>query len=246
VQLAWTNGKTRYFGKFASLPEAERWIAEHLWLTAQVTQRSTQQQPDILDNKGWTNEDDQAFTNPSDFERISTELPNDDERGLLKMPLIPNTAVLQRIATLPLATYQAGETVLAAGTKTGRLLILRKGVVTIEKEGTMIAKVTEPGAVFGELSALLNQPHTADVRTLETSEFRVAPAELLEEDPAALMYVSAILAQRLNLANQAVVELKSQIELHHMIRSSIGKAVKKMEDLLSATGVYAPGIWFSK
>jgi hypothetical protein len=56
------------------------------------------------------------------------------------------------------------------------------------------------------------------------------------------MYVSAILAQRLNLANQAVVELKSQIELHHMIRSSIGKAVKKMEDLLSATGVYAPGI----
>ena len=80
------------------------------------------------------------------------------------MPLIPNTAVLQRIGTLPLATYQPGETVIAAGTKTGRLLILRKGAVTIEKEGTVIAKVTEPGAVFGELSALLNQPHTADVR----------------------------------------------------------------------------------
>ena len=158
------------------------------------------------------------------------------------MPLIPNTAVLQRIMALPLATYQPGETVIAAGTKTGRLLILRKGVVTIEKDGTVIAKVTEPGAVFGELSALLNQPHTADVRTLETSEFRVARAELLEEDPVALMYVSAILALRLNLANQAVVELKSQIQLHHMIRSSIGKAVKKLEDLLSATGVYAPGI----
>jgi CRP-like cAMP-binding protein len=104
---------------------------------------------------------------------------------------------------------------------------------------------TEPGAVFGELSALLNQPHTADVRTLETSEFRVARAELLEEDPAALLYVAAILAQRLNLANQTVVELKSQIQLHHMIRSTIGKGVKKMEELLSATGadlVYAPGI----
>ena len=157
------------------------------------------------------------------------------------MPLIPNT-MLRRIATLPLATYQAGETVLVAGTKTGRLLILRKGAVTIEKEGTVIAKVTEPGAVFGELSALLNQSHTADVRALEPSEFRVAPVELLEEDPVALMYVSAILALRLNLANQAVVELKSQIQLHHMIRSSIGKAVKKLEDLLSATGVYAPGI----
>jgi len=161
------------------------------------------------------------------------------------MPHIQNAAVLQRIATLPLVTYQAGETVLTAGTKTGRLLILRKGAVAIEKEGTVIAKVTEPGAVFGELSALLNLPHTADVRTLESSEFCVAPAELLEEDPAALLYVAAILAQRLNLANQAVVELKSQIKLHHMIRSTIGKAVMKMEELLSTTGadlVDAPGI----
>src|SRR5499427_3324286 len=149
------------------------------------------------------------------------------------MPPMPNAAVLQRITALPLATYQPGETVIAAGTRTGRLLILRKGVVTIEKEGTVITKVTEPGAVFGELSALLNLPHTADVRTLETSEFRVAPAELLEEDPVALLYVSAILAHRLNLANQAVVELKSQIKLHHMIRSTIGKAVMKMEELLS-------------
>jgi len=161
------------------------------------------------------------------------------------MPHIQNAAVLQRIATLPLATYQAGETVLTAGTKTGRLLILRKGAVTIEKEGTEIAKVTAPGAVFGELSALLNQPHTADVRTLETSEFRVAPAELLEEDPVLLLYVAAILAKRLNLANQAVIELKSQIQLHHMVRSTIGRAVKKMEEMLSGTGgdlVYVPGI----
>ena len=136
------------------------------------------------------------------------------------MPLIPNTAVLQRIATLPLATYQAGETVLAAGT-------------------------TKPGAVFGELSALLDRLHTADVRTLETSEFRVASAELLEQDPNILLYVAAILAQRLNLANHVVIELKNQIQLHHMIRSTIGKAVKKMEEVLSAPGtdlVYAPGI----
>src|SRR5215469_1879687 len=151
------------------------------------------------------------------------------------MPLIPNTAVLRRIETMPLATYQPGETVLAAGTKTGRLLILRNGAVAIEKEGTVIAKVTEPGAVFGELSALLNLPHTADVRTLETSAFRVAPAELLEQDPAALLYVAAILAQRLNLANQAVVELKSQIQLHHMVKSPIGKLVMKMEELINAT-----------
>jgi len=77
----------------------------------------------------------------------------------------------KRLATLPLATYQAGETVLAAGSRSGRLLILRKGAVAIVKEAIEIAKVAEPGAVFGELSALLDQPHTADVRALETSQF---------------------------------------------------------------------------
>ena len=92
---------------------------------------------------------------------------------------------------------------------------------------------------------MLNQPHTADVRTVETSEFRVAPAELLEQDPVVLLYVAAILAQRLNHANQAFIELKSEIKLHNILGKTIGKAVKKMEEMLSATGgdlVYAPGI----
>jgi CRP-like cAMP-binding protein len=62
----------------------------------------------------------------------------------------------QRLAALPLASYDAGETVFAEGTKTGRLLILKSGAVAIVKGGTEIATVAEPGAVFGELSALLD------------------------------------------------------------------------------------------
>jgi hypothetical protein len=37
-----------------------------------------------------------------------------------------------RLAALPLATYEAGETVFAEGTKTGRLLILKSGAVAID------------------------------------------------------------------------------------------------------------------
>src|SRR6516162_6611746 len=140
-------------------------------------------------------------------------------KGVLKMPLISNIVVLRRITALPLATYHAGETVLAAGTTTGRLLILRKGAVTIEKKGTVITKVTEPGAVFGELSALLNLPHTADVQTLEASEFRVARPELLEDDPVILLHVAAILAQRLNLANEALIDLKTEVARQRSLSS---------------------------
>ena len=49
------------------------------------------------------------------------------------------------------------------------------------------------------------------MRTLEASEFRVAHADLLVEDPVVLLYVAAILAQRLNHANQALIELKAAI-----------------------------------
>jgi CRP/FNR family cyclic AMP-dependent transcriptional regulator len=122
----------------------------------------------------------------------------------MPMPLIPDMAVFQRkLATLPLATYQPGETVLSAASTTGRLLILKEGVVAVVKEGVEIARGTEPGAVFGELSVLLDQPHTADVRALEASQFHIADAAtILRVDPIALLYVATILAQRLDSANR--------------------------------------------
>jgi hypothetical protein len=50
----------------------------------------------------------------------------DDGAPSMPMPLIPEIAVFQRkLATLPVVTYQAGETVLSAASTTGRLLILR-------------------------------------------------------------------------------------------------------------------------
>lgn len=60
---------------------------------------------------------------------------------------------------------------LAAGSKTGRLLILRRGAVAVVRDGIEIVTVTEPGAIFGELSALLDQPQSADVRTIGTTQF---------------------------------------------------------------------------
>jgi CRP/FNR family transcriptional regulator, cyclic AMP receptor protein len=153
------------------------------------------------------------------------------------MPLIPDPAIFQkRLATLPLAIFQAGETVLANGSKTDRLFILKKGTVAIVKETIEIAKVAEPGAVFGELSTLLDQPHTADVRALETSQFHVAEAAaLLAQDPIVLLYVAAVLAQRLNVANQAIIQLKTQIQAGQP-RNEIGRTIEKIEGLLGPSG----------
>src|SRR5215471_16714232 len=96
---------------------------------------------------------------------------------------LDGVAFEKSVAALPLATYSAGETVLSAGLKTGRLLVLKSGAVVILKDSIEIAKVEDAGAVFGELSALLDQPHNADVRALEDSQFHVGDAALLEQDP---------------------------------------------------------------
>jgi CRP-like cAMP-binding protein len=157
--------------------------------------------------------------------------------------LIPDKAAFQKaLASLAVVTYQPGETVIADGSKTGRLLILKRGSVTIEKDGTEIAKVTEPGSVFGELSVLLDQPHMADVRALESSQFHVAnAATLLEQNPMAVLYVATLLARRLDGANHALIELKSQITMGES-HKVVAKTVSKMEELLAvsyASLVYA-------
>ena len=159
------------------------------------------------------------------------------------MIVIPDKVAFQNsLAGLGVVTYQPGESVIADGSKTGRLLILKKGTVAIEKEGTEIAKVTEPGAVFGELSLLLDQPHTADVRALETSQFHVAnAAALVEQNPIAVLYIARMLAHRLDDANHALIQLKSQLQAGEP-HSVVAKTVSKIQGLLATNGaslVYA-------
>jgi CRP/FNR family transcriptional regulator, cyclic AMP receptor protein len=89
----------------------------------------------------------------------------------------------------------------------------------------LIASVNAPGSVFGEQAILLDQPHTADVRTVEQSEFSVADAPaILAGDPTVALYVAAILARRLDAANRWLVAVKRQLQTGEP-PSVIGKAI---------------------
>jgi CRP/FNR family transcriptional regulator, cyclic AMP receptor protein len=153
------------------------------------------------------------------------------------VPLIHDAEVWEtRLAALPLKSYGAGETVFTEGTKTGQLFILKSGAVSIVKGGTEIATVAEPGAIFGELSALLDQPHTANVRTLEPSQFHVADAvALLAKDSVALLYVAMILARRVDSANRALLDLKSELHAGQPA-GLIDNAIGRIQGLLGAIG----------
>jgi len=151
------------------------------------------------------------------------------------MVLIPDlTAFKKSLNSLPVSTFEPGESVLTAGSTTGQLFILKQGVVEVVRDGLQIATVSEPGAVFGEMSIILDKPHTADVRAVERSEFHVAKASsLLTENVAALVYVCAILARRLDMANEVLVETKRESGKRP---GAITKALDKLEKLLSPAG----------
>ena len=151
--------------------------------------------------------------------------------------LIPDFATFERrLAGLPVVKHGAREVVLTAGSKTSELLFLRSGTVEVVKDGVQIASVNAPGSVFGELAVILDQPYTADVRTLEQSEFYVAdtPA-ILASDPTVALYVAAILARRLDAANRWLVAVKRQLQTGDS-SSEIGEAIERVEELLSYGG----------
>jgi CRP/FNR family transcriptional regulator, cyclic AMP receptor protein len=149
------------------------------------------------------------------------------------MPMIPVT-IQGMLASLPVMQCPAGAEVLTGGSNTGKLFVLKSGAVEVVKDGVQIAEISAPGAVFGELAVLLDQPHTADVRTLERSEFHVAEARaLLADDSRIGLYVAAILAQRLDSANRALIEVKRALEEGHS-RSAIGRTVDRVGTLLTS------------
>jgi CRP/FNR family transcriptional regulator, cyclic AMP receptor protein len=151
--------------------------------------------------------------------------------------LIPDAAAFERrLAGLPIVKHQASQVVLAAGSKTGRLFFLKRGAVEVIKDGEKIASVSVPGSVFGEQAVLLDQPHTADVRTLEECEFYVADAQaMLAGDPTVALYVAGILARRLDAANRSLIEVKHQLQAGASL-SVIGKTVEKLEEQLAYSG----------
>ena len=132
--------------------------------------------------------------------------------GVMMSPILDARLMLQQLSSLPIEVHQPGSMVLAAGTRTGKLLVLREGAVEIRLDGMRIAEVGDPGTVFGEIGLLLGQPHAADVLALQPSTFHVADGRtFLRVNPTAALYVAMVLAHRLDSVNRYLVEAK-QVE----------------------------------
>ena len=120
--------------------------------------------------------------------------------------------VLEKVAEHPLRVFEAGDVVLSSGSRTGRLLFLKHGAVDIVVDDVEVARIDEPGAVFGDVALLLDQPHKADVRAVQSSSFHVVDGAeaFLDAEPGVLLYVAKVLARRLDAVNHLLIEGRSR------------------------------------
>lgn len=123
-------------------------------------------------------------------------------------------SILDSCAGAPRTEFAPGTVLIAEGETSGRLFVLAEGCVEVLRGDTQVALVGEAGSIFGEMSVLLNRPHTATVRA--ASQVRVFvfedAASFLKSHPDIAFSLSRLLAERLSAATTYLVDLKRQFD----------------------------------
>ena len=103
--------------------------------------------------------------------------------------------------------YPAGAELIRQGGMSGSLMVLKEGELEVVRDGKFVSATRQPGAIFGEMSVLLDRPHSASVRAVtDVQIFVIADAlAVLQAHPSWLMQIARLLAQRVNATTAQLV-----------------------------------------
>lgn len=109
-------------------------------------------------------------------------------------------------------SFKPGEPLITEGGQDGRLYILIEGQVEVQRKGTQVSYIDEPGSFFGEMSVLLDMPYSATVRALsEVKAYVIDDAlKFFESQPEIAIHVASLLARRLYYTTSYLVDLQQQ------------------------------------
>jgi CRP-like cAMP-binding protein len=122
------------------------------------------------------------------------------------------TDLLELAATLPELRLAAGDVLIDEGVAGGAIWVLVAGSLEVRKGSVVVATIGAPGALVGEMSALIGTPSTATVSAAEDSVLRVAAdgEAFLTSDVRVMRLVAAALAQRLAFVTDYLADLRHQ------------------------------------
>jgi len=126
------------------------------------------------------------------------------------------SSILDKCAGLPEVRLAPGTVLLTEGEKSGKLYILIDGELEVSHGGVQIANISTVGSVFGEMSVLLDAPHSASVTAVRASRaFLVADVDtFLRSAPQVLHHIAALLALRLQCVTGYLADMKRQYSEH--------------------------------
>jgi CRP/FNR family cyclic AMP-dependent transcriptional regulator len=129
----------------------------------------------------------------------------------------------------------AGEALVVDGAAVDALFVLLEGGLRIEKAGTTIATVTEPGTCVGEMSLLLGVPATADVIASEPSVVAVVEdaAAMLTGESGLALALAQLLAARLQVMTSYLADIKRQYADHE---GGLGMVDVVLDSLMRTSG----------
>ncbi len=124
--------------------------------------------------------------------------------------------ILSSCQSLQEKHIESGQVFLDEGDTTGLMYILIEGEVEILKGDFKVAVINEPGAILGEISALLDIPHTATVKTAAPCRFYVVDkhSDFLKENHQVCLPLAIMLARRLHSVTNYLVDIKEQFKDH--------------------------------
>jgi CRP/FNR family transcriptional regulator, cyclic AMP receptor protein len=140
------------------------------------------------------------------------------------------TSILHLCHALPVSTFEPGADLLCEDKTSGLLYVLIDGEVEILKGDFQINTVFDPGAIFGEISVLLDIPNSATVRAVtrcSTHEIQAGDAFLQSHKEIAYQ-LSKLLAQRLNRLTTYLVDLKAQFQHHDNHLSMVDEVLETL------------------
>lgn len=144
--------------------------------------------------------------------------------------MAPVDDLLELCADLPQERLAAGEVLIAEGSAPGHMFVLVSGTVVVERDGTPFAQIDHPGAIFGEMSWVLDRPATATARATEDIVVhRIAdPRAFFRERPDAAVGVLRMTSARLDGLTQYLVDVKRQFAGNDDHSGMIGQIVDSL------------------
>jgi len=131
----------------------------------------------------------------------------------------------------PIVKLEAGDTLLKQGETTDSIYFLIEGDISVLRDEVEVATTSSRDDVFGEMSVILDEPHSATVRcTSDASFYQIKhPMNFLDSHPDIIWHITRILSRRLANLNRYLIDIKHEYDDEHYM-TIVDETLKMLRD----------------